>query len=94
MPRPLPHLGARCAEDRAELRRRQLKESQFLISCTIHDLQHPTASSPLPPQWAADPQLLRGLQADLGRVNEQLEQLGRDQLVPALAAPTADERAH
>lgn len=82
----LAHRVARCAEDRAELHRRQLKESQFLISCTIHDLQHPTARSPLPPEWAADPQVLLGLQADLGRVNEQLE---RDQPVPP--APTAEQ---
>ncbi|PRW57879.1 3-ketoacyl- thiolase peroxisomal [Chlorella sorokiniana] len=77
------------ANDPAELHRHQLKESQYLISCTIHDLQHPTASSPLPPQFhAASPQLLRGLQADLAHVNQQLEQ---DHLVPA-AAPTAEER--
>ena len=83
-------LNACCAEDRPELRRRQLKEIQFLISCTIQDLQYPTASSTLPPQLAANPQLLCGLQADLGFVNDQLEQLERDQLVPA--SPTADER--
>lgn len=87
---PSPPFDARSTEDHAELRRCQLKESQYLIACTIHDLQHPSPSSPLPPQFLlASPQLLRGLQADLARVNQQLQQ---DQLVPA--SPAAEGREH
>jgi len=49
----------------AQLRRCQLRESQFWLTCALGDLQR-TAGG--------DPQLLRGLQADLAGVNAELEQ--------------------
>ncbi len=88
---PLP-FDARSTGDHAELRRCQLKESQYLISCTIHDLEHPSPGAPLPRQWlepSASQQLLRGLQADLARVNQQLQQ---EHLAPA--SPAAEGHEH
>lgn len=100
---PPPHVARRLSllrcspspEDADELRRCLLKESQFLISCTLHDFERPSPSTPLPQQFlqpGARSKLVRGLQADLARVNQQLQQEEQRQPGPAPASPAAEGR--
>lgn len=67
-------------EDHAELRRCELRERQYLITCTIQDLQQPAANLLSPQLLPASPHLLQGLQAELACASAELE---RDQLSPS-----------
>ena len=64
--------------DHDELRRCQLKENQFWLSCQVHNLQRAAGG---------DAELVRGLQADLAFVSAELEQ---DERQPAEAAQRAE----